>query len=399
MFRWIRRLTRFSTEIPRPRAARTFLLIAKSLQNLANLTTSGAKEPWMEPMNEFLVSQRQTFKDFIDKVCALPSDQTTSAEPTAQYSTPLAIFSRLPPAHKEGFPSLPYIIDHARDFAALVKIWLDNVSSSNAASKSTINVANFDGDLMRFHTLCLHLRGRAWDSFSKAERTERRGSALVQKWVSIAERMESVPSSFWVSHLQAQAALAQQQRHAAKMAEARESHASETATQIDEEQDDLSVSQSENRDGYTKRRLSTPPQDAETDADMTALPPPPMLDESAAFDYNDRYPGAGAGALSGGEADYVHVRRSNRAQRYGDYADGPVLDGSSPLNSSSDVEHSGSISGSEHGHRSRREHLEDRPGSKGGDKRGRTKPRDKGKERERDRSAKFRLFGGKKRTS
>lgn len=39
---------------PGTRAQRTLTLIAKSLQGLANMTTFGVKEPWMEPMNEFL---------------------------------------------------------------------------------------------------------------------------------------------------------------------------------------------------------------------------------------------------------------------------------------------------------------------------------------------------------
>lgn len=44
----------FVVDHPGVRAQRTLTLVAKSLQGLANMTTFGVKEPWMEPMNEFL---------------------------------------------------------------------------------------------------------------------------------------------------------------------------------------------------------------------------------------------------------------------------------------------------------------------------------------------------------
>lgn len=45
---------KFVIDHPGVRAQRTLTLVAKSLQGLANMTTFGVKEPWMEPMNEFL---------------------------------------------------------------------------------------------------------------------------------------------------------------------------------------------------------------------------------------------------------------------------------------------------------------------------------------------------------
>lgn len=44
----------FVVDHPGVRAQRTLTLVAKSLQGLANMTTFGVKEPWMEQMNEFL---------------------------------------------------------------------------------------------------------------------------------------------------------------------------------------------------------------------------------------------------------------------------------------------------------------------------------------------------------
>ena len=95
---------------PRPKAQRTLTLIAKSLQALANLSTFGQKEEWMEPMNRFLGSHRSAVKDYIDAICSIPSERNTIAL-AASYSTPITILARLPPTSREGFPSLPYLID------------------------------------------------------------------------------------------------------------------------------------------------------------------------------------------------------------------------------------------------------------------------------------------------
>ncbi|GAB1316220.1 GTPase activating factor [Madurella fahalii] len=147
---------------PRPRAQRTLTLIAKSLQALANLSTIGKKETWMEPMNRFLSAQRQPFKDFLDAVCAIPVERTKVALP-ASYSTPITILGRLSPLAREGFPSLPYLVDHARNFAALVKLWAD----AHPASAGTSQV--YDGDLLKFHNLCITLHKRATECFARIE--------------------------------------------------------------------------------------------------------------------------------------------------------------------------------------------------------------------------------------
>ncbi|KAH8902771.1 hypothetical protein BR93DRAFT_860721, partial [Coniochaeta sp. PMI_546] len=150
---------------PRPRAQRTFTLIAKCLQALANLSTIGKKETWTQPMNHFINTQRQGLKDFIDEVCGIPMERNTVTVP-ASYSTPITILGRLPPLSREGFPSLPYLIDHARNFATLVKLWTDaNPSSSSPASDAVAAAGSstrvFDGDLLDFHSLCTAIQRHA----------------------------------------------------------------------------------------------------------------------------------------------------------------------------------------------------------------------------------------------
>lgn len=149
---------------PKPRAQRTLTLIAKTIQALANLNISSKKETWMEPMTEFLQKQRQPFKDFADAVCAIPAESTsTSTSVPAPYSTPLTILGRLSPLAREGFPSLPYLVDHARNFAALAKLW------AKVHPESDWNSSNCEGDLLHFHRLCTTLHQRAMHCFSQME--------------------------------------------------------------------------------------------------------------------------------------------------------------------------------------------------------------------------------------
>jgi hypothetical protein len=167
---------------PQPKAQRTLTLIAKSLQALANLSTFGQKEEWMEPMNRFLGSHRQAVKDYIDAICSIPLERNAFALP-ASYSTPITILARLPPTSREGFPSLPYLIDHARNFAALVKMWLD-------ASAHLIASQVLEGDLGQFNQLCIDLQRRTDECLMKAE-GDRSADQLSLQWEDIVESLES----------------------------------------------------------------------------------------------------------------------------------------------------------------------------------------------------------------
>ncbi|KAI0387107.1 Rho GTPase activation protein [Hypomontagnella monticulosa] len=148
---------------PRSRAQRTLTLIAKGLQALANLSTFGKKESWMEPMNKFLGIHRQPFKDYIDQMCSIPTERNLITVP-ASYSTPITILGRLSPISREGFPSLPYLIDHPRNFAALVKLWLETSRKSTATDPS-----DFDAEMAEFHIICLDLQRRSDECLARVE--------------------------------------------------------------------------------------------------------------------------------------------------------------------------------------------------------------------------------------
>lgn len=154
---------------PQPRAQRTLTLIAKSLQGLANMATFGSKETWMEPMNKYLVVHRQEFREFIDSICSVSSEQQhTHSQQTSSpsYATPITILSRLPPTHREGIPSLPYLIDEARNYASLVNLWLDCAPDMKEIQKA-------GGDVLRFHEMCIRLRQRTKECVAKAEQQAR----------------------------------------------------------------------------------------------------------------------------------------------------------------------------------------------------------------------------------
>lgn len=175
-------VTNSSTDHARPRAQRTLTLITKALQTLANVTTFGSKEPWMEPMNAFLNTHRQEFKGFVDDICSISPDARTSAIPPS-YATPITILSRLPGTSREGFPSLPYLIDQARECAGLIDVWLDarhKIDPSTPMSE----------DLKRFDDLCEQSRKKAKECLTRAEQAERPSGTLEPKWEELVVQME-----------------------------------------------------------------------------------------------------------------------------------------------------------------------------------------------------------------
>lgn len=171
------------TDHPRARAQRTLTLIAKALQGLANMSTFGSKEPWMEPMNRFLVSHRSGFKTYVDSICAIPADRPT-AFVTPSYATPIQILGRLPAISREGFPSLPFLLDHARSFANLISIWLE-VTPDRLGEAEDI-----DPVLLKFHELAMHIQRRTKECLLKAEQAERPNNSFELKWEELVDSME-----------------------------------------------------------------------------------------------------------------------------------------------------------------------------------------------------------------
>ena len=147
------------------------------------MTTFGNKEPWMEPMNKFLVGNRADFKNFVDQICDIPATHPAPV-PTPSYTTPLQILGRLPATSREGFPSLPFLIDQARCFASLIRIWLEVVPERLS------ELEEIDASLARFHQLALQLSERTEDCLDDAEQAERPNGDLEVKWEQLLDSME-----------------------------------------------------------------------------------------------------------------------------------------------------------------------------------------------------------------
>lgn len=137
----------------------------------------------MEPMNKFLMSHRNEFKDFIDAICAIPAERPPQIV-NPSFATPIQILGRLPPTSREGFPSLPFLIDNARSFACLARVWLQ------AAPSGLTEIPDMDVNILKFHSLCIELENRTKESLSKAEQAEQPSGNLEVKWEEIAEQVE-----------------------------------------------------------------------------------------------------------------------------------------------------------------------------------------------------------------
>ena len=117
------------------------------------MTTFGNKEPWMDPMNIFIGSSKSEFRNFIDQICSVPLKAPIKAL-SPSYATPIQMLGRLPATSREGFPSLPYLIDSAQRFANLVSLWLDHHPTNQFENEEDHQ------PLREFHDACLEIQQR-----------------------------------------------------------------------------------------------------------------------------------------------------------------------------------------------------------------------------------------------
>lgn len=136
----------------------------------------------MEPMNQFLNTHRHEFKCFVDNICGISPDRASSAIPPS-YATPITILGRLPNTSREGFPSLPYLIDQAKECAALVNLWLD--------TRYEVELdAPMSEELKRFDALCEQSREKTKHCLNLAEQAQRKSGVSESRWEGLVEQME-----------------------------------------------------------------------------------------------------------------------------------------------------------------------------------------------------------------
>lgn len=136
----------------------------------------------MEPMNKFILYHRSEFKQYVDTICSIPTDRPAPVV-NPSYSTPIQILRRLPSTSREGFPSLPFLIDHPRSFSILVNLWLDS------APRDIEERTDVAPSLLKFHHMCVALRRKTEVCLSMAEQAGQPDESMGVKWEEIAEQM------------------------------------------------------------------------------------------------------------------------------------------------------------------------------------------------------------------
>ncbi|XP_041042801.1 ras GTPase-activating protein 1-like [Carcharodon carcharias] len=91
---------------PSTTAARTLTLVAKSLQNLANLVEFGAKEPYMEGVNPFIKNNKHRMIMFLDELGNVPELPDTTEHFRTDLSRDLAALHEVCAAHSDELRTL-----------------------------------------------------------------------------------------------------------------------------------------------------------------------------------------------------------------------------------------------------------------------------------------------------
>ncbi|XP_050190558.1 ras GTPase-activating protein 1-like isoform X2 [Myiozetetes cayanensis] len=95
------RMFNIISDSPSPTAARTLTLVAKSVQNLANLVEFGAKEPYMEGVNPFIKSNKHRMIMFLDELGNVPELPDTTENSRTDLSRYLAALHEMCVAHSD----------------------------------------------------------------------------------------------------------------------------------------------------------------------------------------------------------------------------------------------------------------------------------------------------------
>ncbi|XP_078070949.1 ras GTPase-activating protein 1-like [Mustelus asterias] len=91
---------------PSSTAGRTLTLVAKSLQNLANLVEFGAKEPYMEGVNPFIKNNKHRMIMFLDELGNVPELPDTTEHFRTDLSRDLAALHEVCAAHSDELRTL-----------------------------------------------------------------------------------------------------------------------------------------------------------------------------------------------------------------------------------------------------------------------------------------------------
>ncbi|XP_053509983.1 ras GTPase-activating protein 1 isoform X1 [Ictalurus furcatus] len=100
------RMFNIISDPPSPTAVRTLTLVAKSVQNLANLVEFGAKEPYMEGVNPFIKNNKQRMIMFLDELGNVPDLPDAPEHFRTDLSRDLAALHEICSAHSDELRTL-----------------------------------------------------------------------------------------------------------------------------------------------------------------------------------------------------------------------------------------------------------------------------------------------------
>ncbi|XP_041915431.1 ras GTPase-activating protein 1 [Alosa sapidissima] len=100
------RIFNIITDPPSPTASRTLTLVAKAVQNLANLVEFGTKEPYMEGVNPFIKSNKDRMIRFLDELGNVPELPDTTEHFITDLPRDLAALHQLCVSHSDELRTL-----------------------------------------------------------------------------------------------------------------------------------------------------------------------------------------------------------------------------------------------------------------------------------------------------
>ncbi|TFY69240.1 hypothetical protein EVJ58_g517 [Rhodofomes roseus] len=154
--------------LPDARVQRSLTLIAKVIQNLANLNASVQKEDFMRGVRDFLTNSVPHMVDYIVVVSTPePQSPSTSSPPVVDKSDRLRIMHTLrqrglaaPVLYREATPLLPHVLDLPRHLAVVSALVVRYAHARNYTPSTYIHSGTGD-HFDEFCTRCLQVEERA----------------------------------------------------------------------------------------------------------------------------------------------------------------------------------------------------------------------------------------------
>ena len=126
-------------------------------------------------MNRWLVTATPNFRTFISEICAISTLPESRTPIDPQLATPLQIMARLPEISNEGSLTLPYLLDSAKLYSDLVKLWIENAPQD-------IEDRGISQALKEFHYLAGDLYGKTQICKLAAQNVDKPGRSYEQQW-------------------------------------------------------------------------------------------------------------------------------------------------------------------------------------------------------------------------